>query len=108
MEDVDLLRLYISDPTNGEEIFNDGQLQDVIDESTDLHAAAAKMWSIKAATVHDWFLSQTDGSLLSRQQVWEHCMAMAKYHEDHSSGEMVNVALDSGGGGYATTASSEF
>lgn len=107
MDNVALLRLYISDPKNGTEIFSDSNLESHLDSAVDTHAAAAELWSIKAATVHDWYLSQTDGSLLSRDQVFDHCMAMAKYHEDHSSAQIVSVAMDSGGGGYSTQASFE-
>lgn len=104
-----LLRLYIDDDRDGTERFDDPQLDDFLaDADEDVHLAASQIWEIKAATVHDWYLSQTDGALLSRDQVFDHCMAMAKHHEKRSSGQIVSVAMDSGGGGYATTASFEF
>jgi hypothetical protein len=71
------------------------------------HSAAALGWSIKAAHVWDWYLSQTDGALLSRDQVFKHCMDMASYHEGRSSGLIESVQMDSGGGGSVATVTSE-
>lgn len=108
-ETIALLRLYIDDPAGAEEVFHDIELQNTLDDSgSDVHAAAAKLWSIKAATVHKWYLSQIDGAFLSRNQVFDHCMAMSKYHEDKGAGKIETVSLDTGGGGSSTTQSVEF
>jgi hypothetical protein len=95
LDQVELVRLYVDDPKDGTEQFDDDQIQSILtDQSDDAHSTAAKIWSIKAASVSQWYASAIDGSFLSRQQVWEHCMAMAKYHEDHSGKELVSVAMD--------------
>jgi len=94
--DVALLRLYINDPAGDNQKFSDPTLQGAIDRAaTDLYTAAAEMWGIKAATVSDWYQTGLDGSQLSRQQVWEHCMEMAKFYEERGTGghELVNVEL---------------
>ena len=108
-DDRSLLRLYIDDQLDGNERFDDLKLDDFLTQAGgDVHLAAARIWAIKAATVFDWYFSQTDGSILNREQVFDHCMAMAKYHEGRSSGEIISVAMDSGGGGSSTSKSWEF
>ncbi len=93
----DLLRLYVADKEDGSQQFTNDQLDVFLtDAANDVHLAANRVWLVKAATVADWFMTQTDGSLFARQQVFDHCKAMADYHLDRSGGEMVNVSLDSG------------
>jgi len=78
--DIELLRLYVNDPAGESETFTGSKLQDFITTFGDLHAAAAEVWMFKAATVSEWYLSQTDGALLDRGSVFKHCMEMAEYH----------------------------
>ena len=98
MSDRDLLRLYIDDLEDGNEFFKNDTLDGILtDAGDDTHLAAARCWQIKAARVSDWYLSQTDGSLLARNQVFDHCKAMVDFHLNLSPGELVNVQLDSQG-----------
>lgn len=109
LSDIQLLRLYLSDPSREDEVFTSTKLQDILDRNSgDVNGAAADGWRVKAATVHDWYLSQTDGSLLSRQQVFDHCMSMVEHFSKRSSSDMVSVALDTLGGGSSATQSLEF
>jgi hypothetical protein len=89
-----ILRLYIDDAEDGTQQFDNETLNLFMDQSDgDMHLAAYRLWLVKAATVSDWFLTQTDGSLFARQQVFDHCKAMADYHLDRSTGDIVNVGL---------------
>lgn len=92
-----LLRLYIDDPENGGEFFDNGTLDTLISAaSDDLHVAASRAWGIKAARVNDWYLVQVDGALFSRQQVFEHCMSMVDFHEKRSEASIVSVRMSTG------------
>lgn len=87
VEEVELLRLYIDDRKDGTEKFNDTQLQDFIDNASgDLHIAAVEVWSIKAANVSDYYLVNVDGTFLSRNQIFDHCMAMVDFHRANAGG----------------------
>jgi hypothetical protein len=105
--EVELLRLYIDDKKDGTEKFNDDQLQDFIDRfGEELHAAAAEIWGIKAARVTEYYLTNIDGSFLSRNQVFDHCMAMADFHRHGGSADtMESVQLSTGN---TSDSSSEF
>lgn len=108
-DNIALLRLYVDDRQEGTEVFPDTELQNFLDASGgDVDLAASKVWLVKAASVHDWYFSSTDGAILSREQVFDHCMTMSKHFEGRSSGEIESVRMDSGGGGFSTTTSSEF
>jgi hypothetical protein len=92
--DIELLRLYIADPAGQDQVFATTLLADTLDRNSgDVNAAAAEMWGIKAATVADWYLSQTDGALLSRDQVFQHCLKMQTQYKSLSSSSMVNVRM---------------
>jgi hypothetical protein len=99
-EDIAMLRLKIADPAGASAFLTDAQLEAVIsDAGGDLDGAASECWRIKAANVADWYQASLDGAFLSREQVFDHCMRMAETFQDRSSTDMINVGLDSGGGG---------
>lgn len=92
-----LLRLYIADPPGTDEYLHDDTLQNLFTANDDdLYATAADAWRMKAANVADWYLANIDGSFLSRDQVWTHCMAMAEHFEKTGGASFVNVEMDSG------------
>lgn len=99
-----LLRLYIADPAGNTEYLHDDTLQTLFSQNEDnLFATAAECWRIKAANVADWYLANIDGSFLSRNQVWEHCMAMVDHYSKIAGGVgttsgvgLINVEMDSG------------
>ena len=107
-DSISLLRLYVDDKASDpDRLFDDTAMQAFIDaHPDDLHAAASEIWGIKAATVSEWYLSQTDGSLLARQQVFDHCLKMLEFHSNQASGQIVSVLMD--GGSAVTEESSEF
>lgn len=97
-DDLELLRLYIDDvKTSGSEepFLSDTKLQSLLDAEGSVEGAAGKAWRIKAAQVSSWYLTNVDGSFLSRDQVFEHCIKMAEHYEHLSGGSdvMVNVGL---------------
>lgn len=92
--DLALLRLYIADPAGSDQVFETSTLSDILDRNSgDLNSAASELWGIKAATVADWYMSQTDGALLSRDQVFDHCLKMQKTYKSMSSSQIVNRTL---------------
>lgn len=107
-DQVSLLRFYVDDKaTDPDKLFSDPELQEFIDANPDdLHTVAADIWGIKAARVSEWYLAQTDGSLLARQQVFDHCLKMQDYHRGQGSSIIVSVLMD--GGSRGTEDSSEF
>lgn len=107
-DDIGLLRLYVDDKaTDPDKLFSDPELQNFIDSHPDdLHGAAAEIWGIKAATVSEWYLAQTDGSLLARQQVFDHCLKMQEYHSTKGASTLVSVLMD--GGSHLLVEDSEF
>ena len=46
----------------------------------DLHAAAARIWSGKAAAIADKFNFSADGGTFSTSQKYEHYMKQSRYH----------------------------
>jgi len=96
-EPIALLRLYLGDPDLGNGVgdaFTDAQLQDLLSLHDDeVVASAADGWRMKAATVSTWYQATTDGSSLSRHQVFEHCMAMAEVYDARSENQVVSVQL---------------
>jgi hypothetical protein len=99
-----LLRLYIADPAGTTEFLHDDTLDTLFSQNEEnLFATASEAWRIKAANVADWYLANIDGSFLSRNQVWEHCMAMVDHYGQLSGGAgtaagatITNVEMDSG------------
>lgn len=98
-----LLRLYIADPAGQSEYLHDDMLEILfLRNEENLFATASEAWRIKAANVADWYLANIDGSFLSRNQVWEHCIAMVDYYSKLSAGAgtagtgLTNVEMDSG------------
>lgn len=94
-----LLRLYISDPAGTTEYLHDDTLNTLYTLADDnIFATAAEAWRMKAAHVADWYLANIDGSFLSRDQVWTHCMAMADHYGKLSGTGvgLTNVEMDSG------------
>lgn len=108
-EQVALIRLQIADPSGPDEALHDAQVQALYDEAESINGTVAKAWRVKAATVADWYLANIDGSFLSRNQVFEHCIAMAEHYEEiaGTSGVMSNIGLE-GPNAVSATASSEF
>jgi hypothetical protein len=105
LDPVKQLRDYIADPKNGTELFDDPELEDYITTfGGDLHAAAAELWGIKAATVATWYQMNVDGSYMAREQVFEHCLKMQTHHR--SFGSSTSDPVDSGY--VSTTVSAEF
>lgn len=91
-----LLRLYIADPAGTGEFLHTQDLEVLFSENDeDLAATAAAAWRVKAGDVAGWYAANIDGSFLSRQQVWEHCMTMADHYSAKSGASLVNVAMDS-------------
>ena len=117
VSDIAMVRLYIDDPAGSNQVFSSVVIQQVLDGvDGDLHSAAAELWSMKAATVWDWYMSQTDGALLDREKVFQHCMDMVMHHRALSSGGalgsntgggIVSVALSTGNNDESSS-SSEF
>lgn len=93
MGDLELLRLYAADPLNGSELFQDHELQKMIDDATDVAGAAATAWRIKASRVAEWYNVSLDGAELSRGQIFRHCMDMADHYSGLSSGQIVSVPM---------------
>jgi hypothetical protein len=99
-----LLRLYIADPSGNNEFLHDDTLEILFGQNdSNLFATASEAWRIKAANVADWYMANIDGSFLSRNQVWEHCMAMVDHYSKISGGAgtaagaiLTNVEMDSG------------
>jgi hypothetical protein len=94
-----LLRLYIADPSGNSEYLHDDTLETLYTQADEsIFGAAAEAWRMKAANVADWYLANIDGSFLSRNQVWEHCMAMADHYGKLSGTGVgiVNIEMDSG------------
>lgn len=86
---VELLRLYLDDRDTGDRtlIFEDPELAQLLGLfDDDVHAAAAQGWAVKAGRVSQWYQVNLDGAFLSREQVFQHCMDMVKFHEGHSTG----------------------
>lgn len=97
LSEITLLRLYIADPAGSDAKFPSPTLEAIIENhENDLYAAAAEVWSIRAGDVHEYYMAQIDGSLMSREQVFEHCLMMQKMYEQKAGNKMTNVALDSG------------
>lgn len=100
---LQLLRLYIDDRDTGTGTvtIEDPELQDLLDATEgDVYGAAGKAWAIKAARVAQWYQVSLDGSFLSREQVFDHCMSMSKYYEMRSTSgtggaSIVSVKMDS-------------
>jgi hypothetical protein len=91
-----LLRLYLADPAGNDEYFHDDILDSMFsDNDEDLNAAASSGWRMKAANVAAWYAVNLDGAFLSRQQVWEHCIAMSSHFSSMSGAALVNVEMDS-------------
>jgi len=92
-----LLRLYIADPSGNDEYLHDDKLEALFQQNdSDLYATAADAWRMKAANVADWYLANIDGSFLSRDQVWDHCIKMAEHFEKTGGAALTNVEMDSG------------
>jgi len=104
-----LIRLYANDPSGPTEVVKDAVINELWTEVEVVEAVAARMWRIKAGTVSEWYLTNIDGSFLSRNQVFDHCIAMAEHYETlgGTSGVMVNVGLI-GPNAVDSSASSEF
>lgn len=109
-EDRALLRLYIADPASPSAALSDDELDGLNEVAGgSLEGTAARAWRIKAARVADWYLANVDGSFLSRDQVFDHCLKMAQYYEGISgtSYSTENLAL-TGPNSVSEASSSEF
>lgn len=94
--EIELVRLYTDDRDDGtHELFlEDDEVQSIVDgASNDLHTAASRIWGMKAARVHEWYTTSLDGSYLSREQVFDHCLKMAEFHKGYASGELVSTRM---------------
>lgn len=60
----------------------------------DLHAAAAEIWSEKAATIAEGFDFSADGGSYSRSQKYEQYMAKAKHHSARRSAKSVKMYVE--------------
>lgn len=105
-----LIRLYSDDPFGPNEVVHNDVLESLFTELESVESVVARVWRIKAATVADWYLANVDGSFLSRNQVFDHCNAMAEFYERQSgtSGVIVSVALEAPNAEDETVMSSEF
>lgn len=97
LSDISLLRLFIADPAGNDAHFPTTTLEGLLENHEgDVYATASEVWAIRAADVHEYYMAQIDGNLMSREQVFEHCLSMQKMYEQKSGSKMTNVALDSG------------
>lgn len=92
-DDIATLRLWLSDPEDARQFFDDPTLQAMIDRAADLYAAAAEGWRIKAGHVAEWYDVNIDGRGLSREQVFRHCIRMADYYMNSGTGEIRSIAM---------------
>jgi hypothetical protein len=60
----------------------------------DLHAAAADIWDEKAAVVSVDYDFSADGASLNRSQVYQQCMAQARYHRSRRSPKTITQVPD--------------
>jgi len=94
-EQIALLRLYLADPPGAKEIFTDTKLNLLLTQNDDdVYAATADGWRVKAATVSEWYMVNIDGAFLNREQVFNHCIAMAEHYEKLGGGGVVSVKMD--------------
>lgn len=92
--DTALLRLFLADPAGNDEVFHDDMLEQLWDDNDeDIYSAAADGWRAKAAKAHELYTAQIDGSLLSRDQIWYHCIRMAEHFDKMSGGTLANVLM---------------
>jgi hypothetical protein len=91
--DVDLLRQFISDPNRIVFSTDDLLLERIEHYEGDIEAAAAEIWLVKAATVSDWYSASVDGRFFSREQVFEHCIEMAKQWQDRAAHEIESILM---------------
>lgn len=102
--DADLATIIESYPTTdelGEDAFtwNTATTPPTQDANTvwittyDLHAAAAQIWEEKAAAPAQDFDFSADGGDYSRSQVYEQCMAQARYHQARRAMGTVRVVV---------------
>lgn len=54
-------------------------------ETYDVHAAAAEIWTEKAAAVYDQHDFSADGGSYKVSQLYDHCVAMATFHNARAS-----------------------
>lgn len=93
-EDIALLRLFLADPAGANEFFHDDVLEQMWDDNDeDVYSATADGWRMKAANAHELYTAQIDGSLLSRDQIWYHCIRMAEHFDKMSGGSLANVQM---------------
>jgi len=108
-DQIALIRMYTDDSAGPDEVVHDPELRGLWDLLESVEGVAARVWRIKAAKVSEWYLTNVDGSFLSRNQVFDHCIAMAEYYEKlgGTSDVAVNVGL-TGPNAVDDSASSEF
>ena len=82
MTALELLRLYLADtnPDVDKRFFTDPTLEALLDAADDVYGAAAEGWLIKSADVAKWYSVTIDGSTMSRDQVFKHCMDMREHY----------------------------
>lgn len=91
-EQLTKLRLFIDDPAGNTQFLDDSVLNVFIEDNEgDLSLAASQLWKIKAARVSEWYTTNLDGSFLSRDQVFTHCMQMSQQFA--AAGGMSNIQL---------------
>lgn len=94
LTDVEMLRLFVDDPAGNDAVFTTPVLQGILEgANSDIDSAASIVWQMKAARVNEWYLSQTDGALLSRDQVFDHCMKMVEFYGNRSAGTFESVRM---------------
>lgn len=84
-EPDELLRMYLGEviPEGGSEadtMFTDTEIQAFLDDTSEINAAAALGWSIKAANLSHLTDMAEGSSRRSLRQRWENALEMTKYY----------------------------
>ena len=91
--DKSLLRTYLHD--SNEKAISDAVLDQIIARiGDDFNAVVAEGWRIKAGTVSDWYDASIDGRVLSRDQVFKHCLKMAELYRSEAGANIKSTRIE--------------
>lgn len=91
--DKTLLRTYLHDLT--ESAVSDDILDQLIGQNPDdFNAVVSGGWRIKAGTVSDWYDASIDGRVLSRDQVFKHCIKMAELYSSEAGANIKSTRIE--------------
>jgi hypothetical protein len=89
----DLLRLYLDD-TSESPVLTDDELDEILAKvDGEFYGAVSEGWTVKAGKVASWYDASLDGSNLSRDQVFDHCIQMAEMYGSRGGVNMKNIGL---------------